>query len=78
MSCLRGSTVGSLACWGRSDMGGSREVLSGRARTIHLEKKSQSVLTSLFLHVDEKVWDLSGFPKPGECHFIEIPVSWVK
>lgn len=32
---------------------------------------------SLFFHVGEKVWDLSGFLKTGKCHFIEIPVSWV-
>lgn len=70
------SAVWSSACWERAGTGDSRQVLSERTETISQQWGSESVLP--FVHVGEKVWDLSWFLKTGKRHFIGIPVSWIE
>lgn len=70
------SAVWSSACWERSGTGDSRQVLSERTETISQQWGSESVLP--FVHVGEKVWDLSWFLKTGKRHFIGIPVLWIE
>lgn len=60
-------------------MGGSGEVLSGRVETTNPAKaERECMFTSLFFHVGEKVWDLSGFLKTGKYYSIEVSVSGVE